>query len=318
MSNNIRYPKILRDGELKAFNDRITTLLGTPIFFTAPGRLLRPKATDTIGILYEVISGLYVVYHDYGIRLFSTYRDFCKMHVTAVGFTQSDGFAHRTFGGVSNHEYVSSRVQHHCINVDHLRGGFFHGCLPNASEEGKTRRVMSHMTSGGTGPDDLATLTEQQATEMLGRLTDGSDKMFEYFERCATVIADPMNGGLLADWRGTLIQRAFNPDDPQYSQGTVYFDGRTINDIEESTRVGGQKKAYTQTVRDWLRSLDTPIRSGNLTSAQLHSTLKTAFMDLYDPYAPSAAASASGASVGGSSMAALLGADTVAKLFGFS
>ena len=319
MNNNIRYPKILCDGELKAFNDRITALLGTPIFFTAPPRLFRPKATDVIGTLYEVISGLYVVYHDYGIELFRAYRDFCETTVTVVGLAQNDGFLRRDPCGPTNHEFVATQVWYHCRRVDDLRGGFFHGCLPNASEANKTRRAMSHMLTGGHWPDDLATLTVQQANILLSRLSDESNKMFAYFERCAAVIADPMNGHLLTDWRATLIQKAFNDVSPQYSQQTAYFDGRTIKDMEASARIGN-KKPYQATVISWLQSLQTPIQNGQLTSASLYTTLQTAFLDLYDPGVDSSTAATPAAPAptrsGGSSMASLLGADVLAQLLG--
>lgn len=314
MSNNFRYPKILCPGELKAFNDRMTQLLGTPIFFTAPVKLFRPKATDAIGAMYEAVSGLYVVYHDYGMKMLRTYRDFCRYRVLGVGFSQNDGFAHSDPHKPSHHETVAQHVWNHCRNIDDLRGGLFHGCLPNAFQSDKLRNVMDRIIYNAYWPDDLAVLTEQQAQIVMNRLADNSDKMFEYFERCAIAIADPMNGGaLLNDWRNELIEKVFNADDPQY-EGEPYFDGRIINDMENSVKPGKGQIPHQEAIREWLRSLKEPIQNGTLTSAQLYATLKTTFLDLYDPSVHTTAASTSSVGGGMSSMASLLGADQTAKL----
>lgn len=299
MSNRFRYPKILEPGELGAFNDRITHLIGTPVFFSAPTDLFRPKATDAIGALYEVVSGLYTVYHDRGMKLFETYRLFCETDVPQVGFTYNDGAVRSVSYGDDNHTKMAGQIVGHERDVNDLRSGLCHGYLPGAFYSGRLKNTLNHMLTAGTWPDDLTGLTDLQAEDLLAKLTNRSDNMFAYLERCATVIArrtastaDPSDDPI-ADWRRTVQDAVFNGQVKQYGKrqpsdpaGTRYFDERIVKDIEDSVRPSRQRLSHEQTLQTWLQSLVAPIQNGTLTSAHLYTSLKTALTDLYFPPRP--------------------------------
>ena len=75
--DKVKIPKILLDGELRRYNDYVITSLGTPVFLVTP-ESTRPhtKDNDPVGLLYEVVTGLYAVWHDYGDQLFKAFREY--------------------------------------------------------------------------------------------------------------------------------------------------------------------------------------------------------------------------------------------------
>lgn len=77
MESNLVYPNIMKPGELTRLNEYIISRLGTPLFF-AVSDLVRPNGQDSIGVLYEVITGLYIIYKDFGIKILENYLEFCR------------------------------------------------------------------------------------------------------------------------------------------------------------------------------------------------------------------------------------------------
>lgn len=71
------FPQILTPGVLENLNCEALTSLGTPLFFSSPD-LKRPHSSESRGRFYEVVTGLYVVYHDYGSSFLLTFYAFAS------------------------------------------------------------------------------------------------------------------------------------------------------------------------------------------------------------------------------------------------
>ena len=80
MTDEFRYPEIMQPGKLRELNDYAISKLGTPIFFAAP-EPSRPRTQTAVGALYEIVTGLYIAYKDYGMKIFRTFLDFCQENV---------------------------------------------------------------------------------------------------------------------------------------------------------------------------------------------------------------------------------------------
>lgn len=265
MTSENRYPKIMEPGQLRKLNDYVLLRLGTPIFFAVP-EPARPRTQSVIGMLYEIVTGLYVIYRDYGIRLFKTYLSFCKNEVE-----YSDG------NGAFALQHYSS--------VNELRGGFCHGGLPGGAYVSKLLSRMDFYVQTAekkSWPDFMAAMTEEQCRETVNKLSANSDRLVDYIMKCADRIA--ADEELLGRWRRKLVDWAFNPNVPQYGRHDRYFDERVVSDLEDKIRQGQESKPHQETLKGWLSTLEPDLLNGQISdSDRLYHTLVQALEQLYYP-----------------------------------
>lgn len=194
MTRELRYPKVMEPGQLKSVNDYVISRFGTPVFFVTPN-LPRPKTHTAGGRLYEVITGLYIIYHDYGMKLLNSYLEFCKSE--------------------SIHQNGSGKFAFsHYYSVNPLRGGFYHGSVPGGFQASELLRKMDFYVAtpeDKVWPDFMRSLTEQQCTEAVNKLSS-SNRLIDYIKSCADQIA--ADGENLRKWRQALVDTVLNPQQP--------------------------------------------------------------------------------------------------------
>lgn len=265
-SRELQYPKVMELGQLEAVNDYVISRLGTPVFFVTPN-LPRPKTHTAGGRLYEVVTGLYIIYHDYGMRLLKCYLEFCKNE--------------------SIYQNGSSKfVFSHYYSVNTLRGGMCHGSIPGGFQAGELIRKMDFYVAepeDKVWPDFMRSLTEQQCTDTVNKLSSSSNRLMDYIKSCADQIA--ADGENLRKWRQTLVDTALNPTAPQYgnSEKKLYFDERVVRDVEKSVNKGAELKPHQNALKEWLGQLEPKILSGEIAgSEELYHTLLKRLEELYD------------------------------------
>ena len=264
--NDLRYPLILRAGQLKAINDELIFVLGTPVFFVCDD-LARPHPATTYGRLYDVVTGLYVVYKDCGMKIFKIYLDFCKKK-TEEGLCRSKA------------------VKAHINAVNNLRGALCHGELPDGQNvQYLLRNAGYYLGHGDTRkwPEFMSELTETQCDQILIKLIKDSDRLVSYLKTCAGQIA--ADNVKLQEWRAELVKEAFNPDKPQYGyQSRSYFDMRIASDLEKGLNQTRERKPYQDTLQDWLKAMKPKLLGGDIKdSKELYQTLLQALDELYNP-----------------------------------
>lgn len=265
MASENRYPKIMEPGQLRKLNDYGLLRLGTPIFFAVP-EPARPRTRSASGMLYEILTGLYVIYRDYGMRPLRTYLEFCRKEVE---YPDGNG---------------AFALQHY-YSVNELRGGFCHGGLPGGAHVSNLLHRMDFYVQTAekkTWPDFLAAMTEEQCRETVNKLSANSNRLVNYIMKCADRIA--ADEELLGRWRRKLVDRAFNPNVPQYGKHDRYFDERVVSDLEDKIRQGQESKAHQETLKSWLSTLEPELLNGKISdSDRLYHTLVQALERLYYP-----------------------------------
>lgn len=261
MISNLPSPLIMEHGQLELLNEDVISKLGTPLFFATPD-LGRPYTQDARGKLYEIITGLYIIYHDYGIRFLSNFLTFTKSHLPAHG-----GHA----------------VQAHYWSIESLRGGFVHGSLPDGNHAKELMRKLGFYFPGTSQqwPGILPTMTDQDCMVMVTKLTNNSDRLVRYIRDCANVIANTPS--LLTSWKEQVLDDVLNENIPMYNG--KYFDGRIVSDIVCACRDYSQPQHLVQAaVQQWLTKSNTKIKDGTLSgSNDLYLALYKEIYDLYHP-----------------------------------
>lgn len=261
MTSVSAYPTIMKPGELKRLNDVVFAKIKTPIFFATP-EPSRPCANDEKGKLYEIVTGLYVIYKDYGMRILETYLAFCLKKV----------------------ESGATYVTPHYNSVKNLRGGLCHGCLPEGANATKILNALDYYIHAGSlnWPTTVGNLDSNQCKKVVEIMSKYSNKLIDYIERCAEKISK--SNELQKQWRDELIKKALDGNTLLYGQGNCYFDERIVIDLELKQRGGAVKKPYQQVVKDWLLELEPKVRNGNLTDAdEMRRMLIQKLYDLYNP-----------------------------------
>lgn len=262
MNNNVPNPLIMEPGELKALNNDVIAALGTPLFFATPD-LGRPYTQDVRGKLYEIITGLYIIYHDYGVRFLSEFLDFTIANLPGYG---------------------GSALRAHVWSVEALRGGFVHGSVPGGKHAQTLMRKVGFFFPGTSQqwPGILPNMTDQDCVTMVSKLTYSADQLVVYIRDCAANIQnDP---GLLAAWKQRVMDQVTNETTAGYHG--EFFDNRIVSDIVGACRDYNLPFIhYRLTVRQWLVKINDKMRNGTLSdSDELYTTL---FNDIYNLYHPS-------------------------------
>lgn len=258
MDSELRYPKIMKPRGLRELNEYMIAKLGTPVFFAAPD-LDRPGSDCPSGRLYEIVTGLYIIYKDYGMKLLQTYLEFCSDRLQECG---GPAYAHYQ-------------------TIKRLRGGLCHGCIPRGYHAAEFENVLLTLLSGGAGAYEDAPMSDEACGYMVNVLSDDADRFADLLKACADQIsADPK---LLEAWRKKLLKRALNRDNPQYGRN-LYFDERIVKDLANLHNNGKNPGSRQLAIKKWLRGLEPTIRQGKIQdSEELWRSLETAIFELYHP-----------------------------------
>lgn len=262
MKVKFSYPKIMESDQLDLLNKFVIEQLGTPIFFLSP-KPTRPKADSPYGVLYEVITGLYVIYKDYGMKIFHTYLEFC----------------------VKNFPEDSNFVFSHYTSVDKLRGGMCHGSMPRGKHAKGLLNTLNYYIGtpkDGEWPETFSLMTQEQCKQIVKKLSISSNRLLDYVKKCAILIGGDKE--LLQRWRDTLWHNALNGESEQYGKNTTYFDERIVLDIEGGILNGYRCKPHKDVVKQWLIDLKPLIKEGNIKqTTDMYQMLHNALYKLYNP-----------------------------------
>lgn len=257
------FPQILTPGALENLNCEALTSLGTPLFFSSPD-LKRPHSSESRGRFYEVVTGLYVVYHDYGSSFLLTFLRFCKQ------------------------ENIPTRhnpmLKHYHI-ICNLRGALCHGGLENGFHLSRSCSDLRQYLPEpeGTAPlNQFDSLSEADCTAALEKLCAEADSFFDQLRLCIKEVSSEPSQR--SDWKEHLIQTFWNPPAPKYGKATFYFDQRIVNDLARAVRAGNIQTGYEETVRNWLLDLEQKIETDSIPNTDyLRLTLSEALYKLYHP-----------------------------------
>lgn len=257
------FPQILAPGALENLNCEALTSLGTPLFFSSPD-LKRPHSSESRGRFYEVVTGLYVVYHDYGSSFLLAFLRFCKQENIPT-----------------RHNLM---LKHYHI-ICNLRGALCHGGLEDGFYLSRSCSDLCQYLPEpeGTAPlNQFDSLSEADCTAALEKLCAEADFFFNQLRLCIkTVSSDPVQRSC---WKRYLIQAFWNPSAPKNGKGKFYFDHRIVNDLAQAVRAGNIQTGYEETVRDWLLDLEQKIETDSIPNTDyLRLTLYKALYKIYHP-----------------------------------
>lgn len=246
----VHYPLFLRPEKLHTLNELAFNRIGFPLFLCAVERS-RPSAKDEVGVLYEVVTGLYVVYHDYGSRILKEFCSFCDEQNRVEPLRS---------------QYTEEREQDrkHQRAVDKLRTGFCHGIFPGTSS-GTVYAVTLKELAGTSEfvhwPEFPANLSHSQCTRVLNGLLQGADNLYEHLWNDIEVLA--ARPGVLEQFRDRLQINLLNSDQPKWNEG--YFDRRIVAQVRGGAR--DLPVADVMIVRYWLRTLADDLQRGGIENA---------------------------------------------------
>lgn len=250
MIKTSHFPKIMIPGELEQLNLRALRKLGTPLFFVSTN-LPRPYFDDANNV-YEVVTGLYVIYYDYGIRILESFLEFCQK--------DADQDPNKPTAW-----HKSMKI--HYGGIKKLRHFFCHGNLRNGGYAKKIRRVMNYYFPDKeniqyTWPDHLMELSQTEFEQMLGKLCKDADMFFDRLDQCITEVGE--DAERCSRWKTYLIQKVFNAEEPQYGtkQYQLYFDERIIYDVEKAIPGSYDREMHQYAVSQWLKMLKDAIEEG--------------------------------------------------------
>ena len=258
-------PKILNPGELEKLNREALTTLGTPLFFVSKD-LMRPHAGDSCGCLYEAVTGLYIVYHDYGMGFLRSFLRFCNDKKLS--------------------EWREPMRFHYDGVCKDLRGLFCHGGIENGGHLYRGRRALVRYfpdQEESARLEYFEALTEPDAAAMLQQLCEDADRFLKQLRRCIHEVGQ--NEALCAEWKNKLIRDVLNPQGKRIdNDGNVqYFDRRILTDLEEAAR-SGDRKPYGGAVKNWVVKMGEAIRTDAITDTDyLRRTLYETLYQLYHP-----------------------------------
>ena len=257
------FPQILTPGALENLNCEALTSLGTPLFFSSPD-LKRPHSSESRGRFYEVVTGLYVVYHDYGSNFLFTFLHFCKQENIPA--------------------WRNLMLKHYHI-IGNLRGALCHGGLKNGFHLSRSCSDLRQYLPEpeGTAPlNQFDSLSEADCTAALEKLCAEADFFFDQLRLCIKAVSSkPVQR---SSWKRYLIDTSLNPYTPKYGKEKFYFDFRIVNDLARAVRAGNDQMGYEETVRNWLLDLEQKIETDSIPNTDyLRLTLSEALYKLYHP-----------------------------------
>lgn len=255
------FPQILTPGALENLNCEALTSLGTPLFFSSPD-LKRPHSSESRGRFYEVVTGLYVVYHDYGSNFLLTFLRFCRQENVPA--------------------WSNLMLKHYHI-ICNLRGALCHGGLENGFHLSRSCSDLRQYLPEpeGTAPlNQFDSLSEADCTAALEKLCAEADFFFDQLRLCIKAVGN--ESFQRSSWKRHLIETSLNRSEPKY--GKFYFDFRIVNDLAQAVRAGNIQTGYEETVRNWLLDLEQKIETDSIPNTDyLRLTLSEALYKLYHP-----------------------------------
>ncbi len=268
MTDKNLYPELLQPHGLQLLNDEAIKKLGTPIFF-AVVEPSRPRARSNIGRLYEVVTGLYVVYKDYGMQIFQTFLDFCKQNIREKALRERRSLVD------------------HIVHIKDLRGGLCHGNFIDGDGTWKLLRTLGIYLPQAditNWPECMYQLSDCDCQKIVCKIIIESNELVSYIRDCIDWLALPDNKAVLTLWRKTLVEKALNPDKKQYTKERYFFDQRIVMQFELPIRRGMYQKNHGMALQQWLRDLKPRILNAEINqSNELQQTLIQALENLYHP-----------------------------------
>ncbi len=248
------YPLFLQPGKLRALNELAFREVGFPLFLYVSERS-RPAAEDVVGVLYEVVTGLYVVYHDYGSRFLNEFCAFCDGQDRVEPLRD---------------QYREERKQDrtHQDTVNKIRSGFCHGIFPDTRSGMNYVLALQDLTgiSGSVSwPDFPANLNKSQCAQVLENLLLGADNLYKHLWQDIESLA--ARDGVMEQFRNRLQTKLLNSDQPQwgFAKKKEYFDLRVIKQV--CGRARDLPVPNTLIVRCWLKMLVDGLRRGEIENA---------------------------------------------------
>lgn len=263
MSSNLCYPQIMMGENLKQLNEYICLKTGAPAFFSTHISK-RPHSQEPCGRLYEIITGLYIIYHDCGINFLNTYVRFITDHF--------------------DHPNCLGKYKKHYYSVKNIRVGLCHGTLPEGQLYYTTNNELNHYLPGmkhHTWPGIMSNMTDTECEHLVNQLTQESDEFVKHMRSCADKIAGDPN--LLKEWRENIVKFALNAAEAK-------FDNRIVSDISSYW----QKKYPVSkpfdnesAIKQWMTDMAVKIKNGTLTDPdKLYDTLCGEIRMLYTTSKP--------------------------------
>lgn len=236
---NYSYPLFLQPKKLHDLNNRALTNIGFPLFLCSIERS-RPNTSEAVGALYEVVTGLYIIYHDYGSRFLKEFRSFCKMENRSVALCD-------------HYEDEFSKDNKHLSMVNKLRTGICHGIFPNTNDATNyicTLKQLSKVRQFVKWPEFPAQLHLEQCSEILNNLTDGANNLYNHLWQDIETIS--LRPGLPEKFCEQLKEHLLNIDRPNWNN--EYFDRRILKQVRGCS-VQNLPVAEQMIVRCWLKYL---------------------------------------------------------------
>lgn len=288
MESNLVYPNIMKPGELTRLNEYIISRLGTPLFF-AVSDLVRPNGQDSIGVLYEVITGLYIIYKDFGIKILENYLEFCRDN---------------------SEKKKGYRMLSHYDSIKDFRSGLCHGNLFKGGYNEDFNKILKKYFSKNYTEDCFVTTCfnsdkrVEYCEAIVKKMVEHSNQLVEFVKECADNISK--NEALLNSWRQKLVQDVFNNEKKQYNNN--FFDERIVWELERKIIRGNKREPHQETIKKWLGELKPKIINGEIhNSDELLKSLKIALDNLYNPATFRSGKSSSGIFLKGFDLSSLIG-----------
>ena len=264
MNTTQALPLFLQSGKLKALNQMAFSRLKAPLFFVAP-EPARPHAAAASGRLYEISTGLYAVYHDYGMRQLETFLDYCGSRLGDI-------------------HWDKQKMLRHIENVEIIRTGICHGLLPDSPDTvafvRRLGRCLNAKQDDMVWPSYPAGLSEDDCEKIIKELTSAADDGYRFLETLIARISQ--NTTLTEGFRRELVDKAFNSTAPGYSKKTSYFDQRVVAALTKNKR--SNTVIIEDVLQTWLKSIKDGLLKGTMANEfEPYDCLKSAIEDAYLP-----------------------------------
>lgn len=258
MITNLPYPKIMQPGQIKALDDYAVQNLRLPLFFDTAD-LGRPQTEGVRGRLYDVVTGLYIIFHDHGVRFLEKFSEFV------------------------NDTYGDNSLLNCLTTVKELRTGLCHGALRDGGNANDTMRVIHTLLPSFDRtvpwPGALPWLSDADCELLIAALTEKADEFFnsvrDYVDRIS------FNATALYDLKYQIYRRVLNSSQPAYGGRNYYFDERIVSDIARICPGYNRTVLYQSTVQTWVRNTNNAIRNNHFCANDMYRTLSSDLESLY-------------------------------------
>lgn len=237
-------PILLQPGGLRTLNQSAFNSLKAPIFLMSPEPSRPSSASSGVARLYEIVTGLYIVYHDYGDQLLTVFLKYCD---STFPFLKTD----------------IHKARIHIGRVTTLRIGFCHGLIENCSDANayvsRIKEYLNEPSNSGNWPTYPASLTDAKCASFADALALESNKFRDVLVRC--IQACSANA---LPYRQCLEQKVFNGAIQQYGNGAYYFNMRVVDML--LPQKGSLSTPIQSALQNWLNNMKSDLIDGQLSN----------------------------------------------------